>query len=72
LLFYLSQVLWTLGEPSRILALAIVAACCLSITVTGRLRILSAATVGLLVCVVIAPVGYWLMVPLEARFPAWN
>jgi uncharacterized SAM-binding protein YcdF (DUF218 family) len=70
LLFYLSQVLWTVGQPSRILALAIVAACCLSITGTGRLRILSAATVGLLVFFVITPVGYWLLVPLEARFPA--
>ena len=72
MLFYLSQVLWTVGEPSRILALAIVAAGCLSITVTGRLRILAAATVGLLVFVVIAPIGYWLLVPLEARFPAWD
>jgi uncharacterized SAM-binding protein YcdF (DUF218 family) len=70
LLFYLSQVLWTVGEPSRILTLAIVAACCLSITGTGRVRILSAATVGLLVFFVIAPVGYWLLVPLEAQFPA--
>jgi uncharacterized SAM-binding protein YcdF (DUF218 family) len=72
LLFYLSQELWTVGEPSRILALAIVAACCLSITVPGRLRILSVATVGLLVFIVIAPVGYWLLVPLEARFPTWD
>ena len=72
MLFYLSQVLWTVGAPSRILALAIVAACWLSITGTGRLRILSVATVGLLVFVVMAPVGYWLMVPLEARFPAWD
>jgi uncharacterized SAM-binding protein YcdF (DUF218 family) len=72
LLFYLSQVLWTVGEPSRILAVAIVAACCLSIAGTGRLRILSAATVGLLAFVAIAPVGYWLLAPLEARFPAWD
>lgn len=72
MLFYLSQVLWSVGEPSRILALAILAACCGAIAGTGRVRMFSAATVGLLVCVAIAPVGYWLQVPLEARFPAWT
>jgi uncharacterized SAM-binding protein YcdF (DUF218 family) len=70
LLYFLSQMLWPIAEPSRILVLAIVAACCWSIAATGRARLLSAAVTGLLVSATIAPVGYWLLMPLEAQFPA--
>src|ERR1700733_969967 len=62
--------LWPIAMLSRILVLAIVAAGCWSIATTGRARLLSAAATGLLVSGAIAPVGYWLLIPREARFPA--
>jgi uncharacterized SAM-binding protein YcdF (DUF218 family) len=54
------------------LELAIIAACCCSIAGSQRVRIFSAATAALLIFVGIAPVGYWLLLPLEARFPTWQ
>ncbi len=72
MLYYLSQALWPIVAPSRLLAPAIIAACCCSIAGPRRLRMLSAATAALLICVGIAPVGYWLLLPLEARFPTWQ
>jgi uncharacterized SAM-binding protein YcdF (DUF218 family) len=62
--------IWPIAQPSRILVLAVVAACCWSIAANGRARLQSLAVAGLLVFAAIAPVGYWLLMPLEARFPA--
>lgn len=64
--------IWPVGEPSRIVPLAIVVAACGSIVASGRTRILLALVAAALVFVAIAPVGYWLLMPLEARFPAAN
>lgn len=64
--------IWSIGEPSRILLLAIVMAACVSVVASGAARILSVMVAMALIFVAIAPFGYWLLIPLEARFPAHN
>ncbi len=72
MLYYLSQALWPIVAPSRFLELATIAACFWAIAGPLRARISAAAMIGLLIFVSAAPVGYWLLLPLEARFPAWQ
>jgi uncharacterized SAM-binding protein YcdF (DUF218 family) len=64
--------IWPISEPSRFLLLAIVLAACGSIVASGRARILLAVVAAAFIFVAMAPVGYWLLIPLEARFPAGN
>lgn len=63
---------WSISEPSRALPLAIMLLACGSIIASGRARLLLAMAAAALIFVAIAPVGYWLLIPLEARFPAGN
>jgi uncharacterized SAM-binding protein YcdF (DUF218 family) len=72
LLLSISREIWPIGEPSRILPLAIVATALWSIVASGRARILLAMVAAALLFIAVAPVGYWLLIPLEARFPARN
>lgn len=72
MLYYLSKAFWAIGAPSRILELAAIVACCWAIAGSWRGVILSAALPGLLVLAGIVPVGSWLLMPLEARFPTWQ
>jgi uncharacterized SAM-binding protein YcdF (DUF218 family) len=70
LLLSIASEFWSIGEPSRILPLAVVLVACGSAVAGGRARILLAMSAAALILVAIAPVGYWLLIPLEARFPA--
>lgn len=72
--FYLSKIAWFLLQPSNLL-LTIAAAGAL-ILVAGRLRrlgrwLLGLGLTGLLICA-FSPLGQWLILPLEERFPAWE
>ena len=72
MLYYLSQALWPIAAPSRILLLAGIAACGWAV-VGGRRVWVLAAVLGLLcLSICIAPIGGWLLMPLEARFPQWQ
>lgn len=72
MLYFLSSEIWTIAEPSRILPVAIAASACCLLFVSGRRRILLAAIAAMLIFVAVAPVGYWLLIPLEDRFPVQN
>jgi uncharacterized SAM-binding protein YcdF (DUF218 family) len=70
--FEISKVLWFIAAPSNALILAALAGLILSATRFARLgRRVTAASVLTLSMVAFAPVGSWLLVPLEERFPPW-
>ena len=73
-MFYtVSKVFWAVGVPSTSLKLLIVTAIVLA--TLQKLKwaawFASAGVVGLVLASA-TPAGYWLMVPLESRFPQWD
>ncbi len=72
MLYDLSKAFWPIFAPSRFLELATIETCFWAIAGSRWACISAAAMVALLIFVATAPVGYWLLVPLEARFPAWQ
>jgi|FEC22Drversion2_1045045.scaffolds.fasta_scaffold00008_48 uncharacterized SAM-binding protein YcdF (DUF218 family) len=72
--FYLSKIAWFLLQPSNLL-LTMAAAGALAL-LAGRLRrlgrwLLGLGLTGLIICA-FSPLGQWLILPLEERFPAWQ
>jgi uncharacterized SAM-binding protein YcdF (DUF218 family) len=70
--YYLSKAFWDFAAPSRILELSTIAACCWAIVGSRRARLVAATTAAMLIFIGILPIGSWLLIPLEARFPAWR
>jgi hypothetical protein len=70
-LFYtLAKLLWPLAQPSNLLVLLLLLAALLAWRTGGRLarRLLAGVILALAVSGLV-PVGQWLLVPLENRFP---
>lgn len=72
--FYLSKIAWFLLQPSNLLLTLSAAGAILLLA--ARLRrpgrwLLGLGLAGLLVCG-FSPLGQWLILPLEERFPAWD
>lgn len=61
--YSLAKLLWPVLQPSNLLVVALAAAVLLG------WRRLAGATLALLALAVVLPVGHWLLVPLEERFP---
>ncbi|GGH25110.1 membrane protein [Alsobacter metallidurans] len=71
--FVLSKVLWLLAGPTNLLALATLAGGLLGFTRFRRAgRALTVAGASLLLVIGLLPVGTFLILPLEQRFPAWR
>jgi len=71
--FFLSKVLWPFASPANFLVLLAVAVLAVQL-LGGRRRqrlglLLSTLFTLLLVALMLLPVGIWLMLPLESRFP---
>jgi uncharacterized SAM-binding protein YcdF (DUF218 family) len=71
--FVLSKTVGALLTPSILIssiALAGLIMVALRFSIIGR-RLLLASTILLVICT-LTPLGFWLLVPLEERFPGWN
>src|SRR5262249_52773321 len=65
--------LWPVVAPTRLLEIAtlVVACSCVFVGTERALKLLT--TMGVLLLFVgVCPIGYWLFLPLETRFPPWN
>lgn len=72
--FHLSKIAWFLLQPSNLLIT--LAAVGTVLVIAGRLRrtgrwLLAVGMAGLVACG-FSPLGQWLILPLEERFPAWS
>ena len=72
MLYCLSRAFWVVGAPSHILEFATIVACAWAVFGSKRACFVAATTAALLLLIGIVPVGGWLMIPLEARFPPWQ
>ena len=72
MLYYMSKLFWDFGAPSRMLELLTIAASFRAMVGSRRAALLVVASVVTLLAVGIAPIGGWLFMPLEARFPPWE
>src|SRR4051812_1217116 len=71
--FFLSKTLgWLLTPTNLIATLAALGLICLCTRFARLGRRLTIAATVLLVACSFLPIGYWLIVPIEQRFPAWN
>lgn len=67
--FYLSKILWVIVQPSNLLLLIACFGGVLLFTRKVQLgKTILAATLGIFVLLAFAPVGNWLLLPLEQRF----
>jgi uncharacterized SAM-binding protein YcdF (DUF218 family) len=68
--FYASKILWFVAAPSNLLMILLVLGLALGFTRMARSgRVLALVSAALLIACGIGPVGNWLLVPLENRFP---
>lgn len=72
--FTLSKIVWALAEPGTLLVLVLGLGALGALAPWRRVRALGRGLLGLgvlaLVAVAVLPLGAWLLVPLEERFPA--
>jgi uncharacterized SAM-binding protein YcdF (DUF218 family) len=69
-MFVLTRSLWFLAQPSTVLILAVLGGLLLGRTRWQRLgRRVAIIAASLLLILGLSPVGYWLILPLEERFP---
>lgn len=70
MIFYLSKILWVLVQPSNVLLLMACTGAGLLFTPRARLgKLLIAPVLGLFIIISFLPVGDWLILQLEQRFP---
>jgi uncharacterized SAM-binding protein YcdF (DUF218 family) len=63
---------WILTPSNFIVTLGAIGLVCLVTPLVSLGRRLIAASVGLMLLCAFTPFGYWILVPLEQRFPVWN
>jgi len=72
--FVASKIFWFLFNPGNLLVLGLLSGYLAGFTPWRRVRRLGQmvfkAALGAMLAVAVLPLGYWLMVPLEERFPA--
>ncbi len=70
MIFYLSKILWIFVQPSNLLLLIACGGMALMFTRWVRVgRILLTVILGIFIFIAIAPLGNWMLYPLEKRFP---